>query len=116
MPSPNCKRCGGALVDSVAPRSGKKLRYCPACHAKARRLARAARPEVAKAHKRVAYARSKGLLVPEPCQICGDPKTEAHHPNYANALQVQWLCRLHHRRLHAALRRAGVTLHRKAAK
>ena len=45
----------------------------------------------------------------KPCEVCGNPKSEAHHRSYdpAHALRVQWLCRFHHQRLHAALRKAG---------
>lgn len=107
MKSPNCKRCGGHLVDRVAPMSGRALRYCPACHGMRKKTLRKLRPEVRAAQRKVERAVKKGALVRQPCEVCGNPQAEAHHPNYANALQVQWLCRLHHRRLHAALRKAG---------
>jgi len=109
MKSPNCKHCGGALVDKVAPRSGRPLRYCPRCHQAAKRVARSIKPEKDRAHRKVSYAIKKGHLSRQPCEICGNPQSEAHHHSYdaAHALQVQWLCRLHHRRLHAALRKAG---------
>lgn len=108
MPNPCCKRCGGPLRDSIAPKSGNKLRWCPACHAKAKRLARSIRPEKVKAQRRVAYAIERGLLQRQPCEVCGvTDGVEAHHPDYSHPLAVRWLCRLHHRRLHAALRRAG---------
>ena len=31
-----------------------------------------------------------------PCEVCGDPKSEAHHEDYRRYLQVKWLCRKHH--------------------
>lgn len=107
----NCRRCGGALVDSVAPKSGTKLRYCPACHGKAKRLAKSARPELRRAqeqaHQAVRRAIRLGQIKRRPCEDCGDPKTEAHHPDYAQPLKVVWLCRTHHRRRHIALKQAG---------
>lgn len=102
-----CKRCGGELVDRVAPRSGNQLRYCPRCHLAAKRLARSVKPEKDRARSKVYLAVKAGKLVRRPCEVCGNPQSEAHHIDYANALQVQWLCRLHHRRLHASLRKAG---------
>ena len=36
-----------------------------------------------------------------PCQICGNPKTDAHHPAYSLPLAVVWLCRKHHAQVHS---------------
>lgn len=38
-----------------------------------------------------------GKISKEPCQICGDIKTEAHHSDYEKPLSIEWLCRKHHR-------------------
>lgn len=56
------------------------------------------------AHAATRSAIRRGLIVPQPCEVCG-AKAEAHHPDHADPLRVQWLCRIHHKRLHAALRR-----------
>lgn len=45
-----------------------------------------------------------GILVRQPCCECGKSKSEAHHEDYAKPLDVQWLCRFHHRRRDAVLR------------
>lgn len=49
------------------------------------------------------YARSitqraikEGKLVPQPCEVCGSPLTEAHHTDYNKPLDVRWLCKQHH--------------------
>jgi hypothetical protein len=65
------------------------------------------RESVEGAHKdrirsRLYYALKKGRLVRLPC-ICGSGEVEAHH--YAgydleHALDVVWLCKQHHERLH----------------
>ena len=31
-----------------------------------------------------------------PCEICGDPNSEAHHEDYSKPLEVRWLCKPHH--------------------
>lgn len=59
----------------------------------------AANPTAMKAHKIVWLAKRRGEIVPEPCGICG-ASAEAHHPDHAEPLVVEWLCRFHHRRLH----------------
>ena len=44
----------------------------------------------------------RGKLVPSPCEKCGGTeKIEMHHPDYANPLEVHWLCRPCHLNFHA---------------
>lgn len=37
------------------------------------------------------------------CEICSDPKTDAHHHDYTKPLEVAWLCRIHHTEEHKRL-------------
>ena len=50
----------------------------------------------------VKYALRVGKLVKEPCWICGEIMSEAHHPSYAKdmRLAVTWLCSAHHNEIH----------------
>jgi len=50
----------------------------------------------------VKYALKVGKLVKEPCWICGENMSEAHHPSYAKdmRLAVTWLCSAHHNAIH----------------
>ena len=57
--------------------------------------------EVAYAHTLVKRAIEKGELVRGPCVICGEAKSEGHHEDYTKPLEVIWLCKKHHRQLHA---------------
>lgn len=54
-------------------------------------------------HMQVHRAKKAGKLLPEPCEVCGAVKVDAHHDDYSKPLQVRWLCRLHHRAHHAAI-------------
>jgi hypothetical protein len=85
--------------------------YCKACDKK-RRVERyndrggrewAARYYKAKrnsvkvtAREAVKKAVKNGGLVVEPCMVCGDPQSEAHHSDYTKPLDVDWLCKKHH--------------------
>ena len=60
---------------------------------------------------RVQVAITNGSLVRMPCVECGSEPAEAHHGNgYENALDVTWLCRSHHRVLHAKATKVGERL------
>ena len=54
-----------------------------------------------KAHGMVAYALKTGALKKQPCHVCGDEKSQAHHADYDNPLGVVWLCDKHHKEAHA---------------
>lgn len=56
-------------------------------------------PERKQAHRTVQYAVKTGVLKKLPCEKCGNPKSEGHHPDYSKPLEVVWVCRLHHREL-----------------
>lgn len=71
-------------------------------------------PEKVRA-RRVAYnALRRGDLQQQPCQKCGTAKSEMHHPDHAQPLQVEWLCRPCHavkRRLVRLSDRQGQCVH-----
>src|SRR3990167_918732 len=98
-----CSRCHG-------PNERFPERRCRTCHAAYQREWRARRPvpEKERAKLRVrcytAYYRRTGRLKPTPCERCGDPNVETHHPDYARPLEVTWLCRCCHLALHSEQR------------
>jgi hypothetical protein len=59
------------------------------------------------AHALVSHAIRKGLLVRQPCEVCGFGPAQAHHEDYDKPLDVWWLCLDHHRDLHAWRRVEG---------
>ena len=53
-----------------------------------------------KARNKVSNALYRGRINKKPCEICGDPKSEAHHDSYDRPLDVRWLCIPHHTEHH----------------
>jgi hypothetical protein len=57
-------------------------------------------PEKCKARSDMNNALNSGVLIKAPCVVCGSFKSEGHHEDYTKPLDVIWLCRLHHIKLH----------------
>lgn len=57
-------------------------------------------PQKPRARNAVACALRDGRLVRKPCEVCGRV-AEAHHEDYLRPLDVKWLCKRHHRAVHA---------------
>lgn len=53
--------------------------------------------------RKAALAARKGKIKKSPCEVCGSLVVEAHHDDYSKPLDVRWLCRTHHMRLHRPL-------------
>ncbi|TBH09920.1 hypothetical protein [Rhizobium leguminosarum] len=58
------------------------------------------------AHQYVRSALKRGLLERQPCEVCGEAETDAHHDDYDQPRKVRWLCRRHHQQHHAERRKA----------
>lgn len=63
--------------------------------------------EKRRAHLLVRRAVLRGILVRQPCEQCGDEKSQAHHDDYSKPLVVRWLCAKHHGEHHRAERWFG---------
>jgi hypothetical protein len=71
-------------------------------HAVSLKKHRQRNPQKSIARVRTARAIRSGQLIRQPCEVCGNAKSEAHHPDYSKPLDVRWLCRVHHRMEHGA--------------
>lgn len=63
------------------------------------------------AWNKVQRAIRDGKINRMPCQECGNPKSDAHHQDYSKHLEVIWLCKICHVKLHQTLKNAGETEH-----
>lgn len=107
-----CRRCGlacGSLTRRGSKGQTYQTAYCAACHAKTRRAWEARHPERRRAQQLLQRAVRRGLIKRGVCEVCGSARAEAHHEDYSAPLEVRWLCRLHHFRLHAEKRREART-------
>lgn len=102
--------CSGC-DEIIEPYRIYKYRYCLKCQAehhrkyqKGRKQTRAGNtPEQRVKNKARDYANrciKKGILKKQPCSSCGSEKAEKHHSDYSKPLDVTWLCRHCHSRLH----------------
>lgn len=49
---------------------------------------------------RLGFAVKSGKIEKKPCEVCGEEKSQGHHPDYRKQLEVKWLCFKHHREAH----------------
>ena len=54
-------------------------------------------PEKSSARQALQNAVHSGKIKRKSCQICGNPKSEAHHKDYSRPFDVDWYCHIHHR-------------------
>lgn len=62
-----------------------------------RLIQKARYPDRVKARLLAHKAERSGVLVKQPCEICGSLDVQKHHDDYSKPLEVKWLCRKHHR-------------------
>ena len=100
-----CENCGvkrWILIVRGLPRS----KVCRSCHGKL------SQPNIWKGYHKILYRKGsevwqmvrtlikKGIIKRQPCSICSNAKSKAHHPDYTKPLEIVWLCQKHHTREH----------------
>jgi hypothetical protein len=108
-----CKRC--TKVDVRANYRARHERYLQYDHMrnknperiKAIKTSANKDPLKAWARRATHLAIKKGLIARGPCEVCGNPVSDAHHADYRRPIEVRWLCRQHHMEEHHPLEQAG---------
>ena len=105
-----CKKCSNEIKKHYYQANRKKLKEYERAIAKTergkkyraekRRRIKKKYPQKHKARRIVYLAIKSDKLTRQPCQVCGNPKVEAHHDDYSKPLDVRWLCHKHHREVH----------------
>jgi hypothetical protein len=102
-PLRHCRECGRELL----PVNGQRPRSCycsEACRAIGAQKVAAAYYRRMTKQCIARSAANQANFSPRPCAHCGAEPAEKHHPDYNKPLEVVWLCRRCHQRLHDALR------------
>lgn len=47
------------------------------------------------------YLLRKGVIARDGCELCENPVADMHHEDYSKPSEIRWLCRRHHKQLHA---------------
>lgn len=94
-----CSKCGNEKQGSYLKES-----YCGPCKIARKKELRPSRNEeqiFKEGVRRITWLKIReGMLIRQPCEVCGNEKVEAHHDDYFKPLEVRWLCKLHHQEHH----------------
>jgi hypothetical protein len=95
-----CSKCG-------IGRRRQSHSWCLACHAANMRDTRPLQRDMSSEQKKRANCRAytkvlqrRGVLPLGPCEVCGDPNAQNHHPDYSKPREFRRLCKFHHQQEH----------------
>lgn len=98
-----CSDCGGPN-DRIGPhRPQSKCKKCHAAYIREWRKTHPLEGEALKKARTRAHSRMcvvRGMIEQKPCEVCGEEKSERHHPDYSQPKLIVFLCRPCHLELH----------------
>ena len=111
-----CKECTKARVTRYRENNLEKIRWYDRKRGSRQsaddiREYRKSNPEKYEAHCKVKNAIRNNRLHKSTCIVCGGANSVAHHTDYNNQLDVVWMCKEHHARLHKYMRDFGITIY-----
>lgn len=84
-----CRECNKARIRAIRDKT-------PGYNREHSKTFKQRHPEKRTAHRAVERALRAGTLKKLPCSVCGNTKSESHHDDYSQPLEVIWFCRAHH--------------------
>ncbi|MBE3118319.1 MAG: hypothetical protein IMZ50_06125 [Candidatus Atribacteria bacterium] len=111
----HCRKCGQPFVVPVRRTKNGRGWFCSGECARLarRRTGGTPKQQHKRAHRIVERALANGSLKRGPCEVCGSLNSHAHHRDYSKPLEVTWLCRLDHNRIHHLGRKRSPETRRK---
>lgn len=107
MSNPTSTACHSDTSQNAPHSTDKELEYSRKHYRENPALYREYVRKYSCSHRSARYANllvhlaiKQGKLTKQSCELCGNPKAEAHHDDYSKPLSVRWLCRHHHMKLH----------------
>ena len=105
----HCKKCDAMKARKYQIKNSEKVKQADAIYYRKNRKKKLAKSkELVKLKDRKYIARymvktaiDSGKIIRPPCEKCGNPKSDAHHPDYSKPFRVIWLCRRHHMLIHS---------------
>ena len=99
-------------VCRLSARKVRAIKGLPSSHrlnvAKTIQEGRTRNPERHHARLAVKNALRSRLIFREPCSVCGSQKSQAHHEDYSQPLEVKWFCAQHHADIHVEKRNKAI--------
>jgi hypothetical protein len=104
----NCRQCNIAASRRWQANNPERVKIAKATHLKRNYhkiraydlKKRAENPDAYAARAQVNNGLRAGKISKKPCEVCGEPKSQAHHYDYSRPLDVVWLCPKHHAEAH----------------
>jgi hypothetical protein len=99
----HCKKCKKKRFLSVSQLDSIAKGLCDVCRTISSDKWQKANPDKMRAQRQARYAVKIGKIFrPSECSQCHiEEALDGHHPDYSKPLEVQWLCRVCHRRRHS---------------
>jgi len=98
--------------DCCNARTARYVAKYPEWKVRARAAWRKRNPDKIKAavrrYKMIQREIKAGRMVRQPCEVCGDMRSQGHHDDYSKPLVVRWLCQAHHAEHHQKARRKAM--------
>jgi len=99
----NLEKCRASVRKSIRKRLKNDMDYREATNKRLRGMGQKWKkhnPDKVAIQRKLQRAVKNGDIERLPCEICGELESHGHHEDYSKPLDVNWLCRSHHVKVH----------------